>query len=37
MAEVYADDELRPATRPFNAGAYIGQMIFGFIVLLALL
>jgi len=37
MAEVYADDELRPAIRPFDANAYAGPVLCGFILLLALL
>ena len=37
MAEVYADDKIVPAIRPFNVDAYIGPVLCGFIVLLALL
>ncbi|MCA1616852.1 MAG: M20/M25/M40 family metallo-hydrolase, partial [Acidobacteria bacterium] len=36
MAEVYADDKIVPAIRPFDADAYVGPVICAFIVLLAL-
>lgn len=36
MVEVYADEKLLPATRPFKVDAYVGPVLWGFIVLLAL-